>query len=294
MLHHLTRYHARTIFPTEHIPIIAQFYCLDRDIVPHDHDFMEAVLVLGGTGRHLSVHGEQALGAGDAFLMRPGAWHTYTDCHGLEVYNCCFGVELLRRELSGVLQEPALNYLLLSGPLSLRARGILFLRLSPEEQAVCRGYLDTIAGVDSDSPLASVEKVGLLILLLARLARSLPLSSEFAARSPAPLHPAVRQGSELLEADPARDWSLGELANLVHLEQSYLVRQFKQGTGLSPMAYLARFRAEQAARLLLRTTLSVTEVAREIGWPDPNYFARRFRAHFGLSPTEYRSRQLMR
>jgi AraC family transcriptional regulator, L-rhamnose operon transcriptional activator RhaR len=156
---------------------------------------------------------------------------------------------------------------------------------------VCRGYLDSIARADTGSPLAAVEKVGLLILFLARLARSLPLPSGTSPGGAAPLPAAVRTAIELLEADPAREWTLGELAGAVHLERSHFIRQFKRGTGLSPIAYLSRFRAEQAARLLLRTDLSVTAVAQEVGWPDPNYFARRFRAQFGLSPTAYRARQ---
>jgi AraC-like DNA-binding protein len=60
-------------------------------------------------------------------------------------------------------------------------------------------------------------------------------------------------------------------------------------TGLPPMAYLARQRVEAAAEQLLHTESSVSQIGRA-GWPDQNYFARRFKAHFGLSATEYRNR----
>ena len=56
------------------------------------------------------------------------------------------------------------------------------------------------------------------------------------------------------------------------------------------MAYLARRRVETAAGLLLHTDQPVTQIGRSVGWPDQNYFARRFKAHFGLSATIYRSR----
>jgi AraC family L-rhamnose operon transcriptional activator RhaR len=55
------------------------------------------------------------------------------------------------------------------------------------------------------------------------------------------------------------------------------------------MAYLARVRAETAAALLLQTERSITDIAAAGGWPDANYFARRFRQHFGLAPSAYRA-----
>jgi AraC-like DNA-binding protein len=85
-------------------------------------------------------------------------------------------------------------------------------------------------------------------------------------------------------------WTLPELAEQLHLAPGYLVRVFKAGTGLPPMAYLARLRAEMAATLLLRTDQPVTAIGRAVGWPDQNYFARRFKAHYGLSATTYRAR----
>jgi AraC family L-rhamnose operon transcriptional activator RhaR len=76
----------------------------------------------------------------------------------------------------------------------------------------------------------------------------------------------------------------------LHLAPGYLVRLFKAATGPPPMAYLARLRAEHAATLLLHSDQPVTCIGQAVGWPDQNYFARRFKAHYGLSATSYRAR----
>ena len=39
---------------------------------------------------------------------------------------------------------------------------------------------------------------------------------------------------------------------------------------------------------LLRTNRDIGMIGEQVGWNDPNYFARRFRAHFGVSATKYR------
>jgi AraC family L-rhamnose operon transcriptional activator RhaR len=69
-----------------------------------------------------------------------------------------------------------------------------------------------------------------------------------------------------------------------------VVRLFKASTGLPPIAYLARLRAAHAAALLLHSDQSISCIGRAVGWPDQNYFARRFKARYGLSPTMYRAR----
>jgi AraC-like DNA-binding protein len=49
-------------------------------------------------------------------------------------------------------------------------------------------------------------------------------------------------------------------------------------------------RAETAVARLASTDLSCAAVGASVGWSDPNYFSRRFRQHFGESPTAYKSR----
>ncbi len=49
------------------------------------------------------------------------------------------------------------------------------------------------------------------------------------------------------------------------------------------MQFLAKIRAERAAILLLRTRRDISKIGRQVGWGDPNYFARRFKSYFGTS-----------
>ncbi len=75
-----------------------------------------------------------------------------------------------------------------------------------------------------------------------------------------------------------------------HMTPNYLVRLFTRTVGLPPMAYLRRRRLELATRLLIHSDLLVGEVGNSVGWADANYFTRRFRAEFGVTPTAYRER----
>jgi len=96
----------------------------------------------------------------------------------------------------------------------------------------------------------------------------------------------------LLRARLTEPWTLDALAAEVHLSRSQLVRSFDATTGLSPMAYLRQMRVERMARLLASTDLSVAEAARSVGWRNQFHASQCFHAAYGVSPTEYRRRQL--
>ena len=70
----------------------------------------------------------------------------------------------------------------------------------------------------------------------------------------------------LMEADLARHWTLASLADELHLTPKHLVRLFKAATGLPPMAYLARVRAERAAVLVLHSDEPMTGIGAAVGW----------------------------
>jgi AraC family transcriptional regulator, L-rhamnose operon transcriptional activator RhaR len=267
-------------------------YYFHDDVNPlHSHSFVEIAFVTAGEGTHQSLAGSQQIGAGDVILLRPGVWHGYEQCRSLMLYNCCFSSELLRRELAWTREDPLLGYLLWTGPYSVQGRGMLSTRLDEAALAECTAHLAALDAL-GHQPVARHrgDIIGRLTLLLSNLARAVAQTNGPGLGQAGPPHPAVGHALRLLETRLAHRWTLTELAGLLHLAPGYLVRLFKAATGLPPMAYLAWLRAEHAATLLLHSDQPVTSIGRAVGWPDQNYFARRFKAHYGLSATTYRAR----
>ncbi|MFD0854109.1 AraC family ligand binding domain-containing protein, partial [Actinomadura adrarensis] len=82
----------------------------------HTHSFVEIAVVTGGEGVHKSLAGSKELQVGDVILLRPGVWHGYEDCRRLDLFDCCFSNELLRRELAWTREDPLLVLPAVDGP----------------------------------------------------------------------------------------------------------------------------------------------------------------------------------
>jgi AraC family L-rhamnose operon transcriptional activator RhaR len=277
------------ILISQEVPVHVHRYRHEQSVEVHYHDFLEVAIVLKGNGSHTSIQGDSHLDVGDVIVIRPGAWHSYRDCSGMELYNCCFSVELLRNELLWARYEGALGHLLWTGPLAFNRRGILIEHLDKAAMNLCVQHLEALRELCEQSPSSSrATKIAYLLLFLNELAGNLHGWQNNFEKSFTPIHPAVREAVTLLEERPSHNWSLKELAENLHLDQFYLSRLFKNHVGLPPITYLACLRAELAATLLVRTGLPVARIGDEVGWTDPNYFARRFKSYFGISPSNYR------
>jgi AraC family transcriptional regulator of arabinose operon len=98
----------------------------------------------------------------------------------------------------------------------------------------------------------------------------------------------IRKAVAYLEGDPARPFSLGELARHCGLSSSRLSHLFKQQMQVTPRQFSEKLRLDLASQLLANTGLSVREVAFQAGFDDPLYFSRRFALAFGRTPGEAR------
>ena len=102
----------------------------------------------------------------------------------------------------------------------------------------------------------------------------------------------VKRIIELMQDDPSRNFTLGEMAESVNLSPPYLCFLFKSVTGTPPGKYLKSLRMQQAATLLTTTFLSVKEIVRRVGCTDDSHFVRDFKRIYGVTPSAYRNSAL--
>lgn len=103
-----------------------------------------------------------------------------------------------------------------------------------------------------------------------------------------PLRTEAMEVRRLLRTDPARRWRLSGLAKAVHLSPRQLSRVFIGTYGKTPLAYLTMLRAEEMARLLRETDMTIAEAGRAVGWSSRGRASRAFREHVGVTPSKYR------
>ena len=82
---------------------------------------------------------------------------------------------------------------------------------------------------------------------------------------------------------------LQELANVVSISESYLSKIFKQATGKTITEYIQQARIEKAIDYLFAGTLSISQIAAQLGFYDQFHFSKTFKAFTGMAPSIYRS-----
>lgn len=92
-----------------------------------------------------------------------------------------------------------------------------------------------------------------------------------------------------IQVNYAEDFSLQELANRLHTNQSYLSRWFREYTGIPLFEYINQIRIQKACLLLKRTDKSVIEIAFDVGYKSLSFFNRYFRKIMNTSPSNYRN-----
>lgn len=90
-----------------------------------------------------------------------------------------------------------------------------------------------------------------------------------------------------MHEEPARAWTVPELARAAALSRTTFFERFSRATGMPPMAYLLAWRMALAKDLLRRGGSTVAEVAERVGYTSASAFSVAFSRHVGRPPTHY-------
>ncbi len=90
-----------------------------------------------------------------------------------------------------------------------------------------------------------------------------------------------------VHAEPARRWTLQELAERACMSRSAFAQKFKDVVGMTPMEYLVRWRMLLAADRLENSNEPVSAIALSLGYESESAFSTAFKREMGESPPRY-------
>lgn len=101
----------------------------------------------------------------------------------------------------------------------------------------------------------------------------------------------VRQVIAIVEENIGNaEFSVEALSREVGMSRIHLYRKLNAISGKTPVEFIRSIRMERAARLLEQSQLTISEIAYQVGFNNPKYFARQFKDEFGELPSVYLSR----
>lgn len=144
---------------------------------------------------------------------------------------------------------------------------------------------------DGEAPGAVTASAQLAHLLFIEILRAATATGQVAkggwlpAIADARLAPAIR----LMHADPARAWTLDELASAAAMSRAAFAARFKNVAGLAPMAYLTAWRMRLAQRALRERRVPLATLAQSLGYGSESAFSNAYKRTLGHAPTMHRS-----
>lgn len=233
----------------------------------HSHKYAELFYIVGGEG-HFRIEDQlYPVKAHQVVMVNPNVLHTEVGypIHPMEYI--VLGIEGLELFVS-----PELN----SRFRILDSRGgsdiLPCLRQILQEsqsgqpgcEAICQAYME---------------------ILILRLMRSISFATSVSGPTDSHQCATVRHYIDTHYKEPL---TLDMLSSVAHINKYYLAHAFKEEYGLSPIRYMISRRIDESRFLLQETDMSMSQIARVLGFSSASYFSQSFRRTEGMTPAEYR------
>ncbi len=258
--------------------------CDRKDEEIHDHDFVEIVYIIEGTGRHYINDEEFVIKAGDLLFVNYGCTHAFLVDDQLVAYNLMIRVDYF---IKNMIKDNNLFYML-----ALTSFEKIQHELNDKSPLVFFDYSerDEIFNLFRNIEMElSQEKLGkssildsYINIILCKVFRKIFMQD-------------TRQ--ELLIPQGIIDYisehfneklSLSELSQKCFYSPAYFSRLFKKTFNMSFTDYIMDIRLKRCCELLKESDYTIEKIMEECGFFDKNTFYERFKNKYGCTPSEYR------
>lgn len=247
----------------------------------HDHDFTEIAMIEEGKPLHLLEESRARLEPGDVIVIPPGVTHAYDEAERMAVTNLiCRPQELLPQFFSSELSN-----MFFDGKVPSELKSGAVFHFDPQTKSA---FLSAVSALETE--LLSLQKGARFRVLARFIDIILLLELRSGAKPDSEAHMRFRLGEAIayMNQSYSKPIPIDKLCSIVNMSRRNLFRYFRQYTGNSPVEYLMGIRLRHAMNQLLQSDASMAEIAFSCGFYDSNFLGKQFRAHFGMTPREFR------
>lgn len=263
----------------------------------HWHDELEIIYVKNGF-LSANISGESFVGTpGDAFVVSPGNLH-FMGSHTLDVdyYTFLFPLEFVSYQANDLLAQEVMEPLksgkkVFQIPIGNSAKDLceqlLLLHAAETDRNVKKMVWDSKAEEQKMRVVVTqMETKAVLLRFIQRMWQcGFIIPNDTSGRNA-----IEKEMITYIQQKFTEEISLKEFGAQFHLSEKYISRYFKDHFHITLSQYVNHLRLEHARQLLQETTLPVTEVAMQSGYPNVSYFIRSFKKMYGMSPLRYRKK----
>jgi AraC family transcriptional regulator, transcriptional activator of pobA len=267
----------------ERIPERSSLHAWEID--PHVHDAMLQILYVERGGGEAFIDDRQWRLAPPCLIVVPAhcvhGFHFRRDIDGPVITAAQRPLEALLDALAPGLRQQVLK----PAVLPVDAGGRHAQALSPLFDAIAREMRTT--GLAHGA--AGVSLLAALVVQIARIGASTQAAQGDDTRSMRSRKAQqVERFRGLLDAHFRERWAVERYARSLGVTAGQLGRLTRELLGMSTLDAINARVLHEAQRELVYSTLSIKQVAAELGFDDEAYFGRFFKKHGGLTPTEFR------
>ncbi len=250
----------------------------------HDHEYSEIAIVMKGSARHLADNGSAALKTGDVVVIHPGTVHAYDKTGDMELINIVYDRAKLSLPMLDGYSLPLFKIFFPDRGEKVPPEPVIHLKPDDLNDIIemIRRLENEVRSFRPGNLFASLALFMEIVVQIARLSG----------------YEIPEQRMRFLIGDAishinkyyAQPVAVDELVKISHMSRRNFFRRFRQEVGCSPVEYLMKVRLHHASEMLLYTDRSINEIAQDCGFYDSNFFCRKFRENFSITPRQFRLR----
>lgn len=253
-----------------------------EELPEHIHSYFEIIYVLSGTCVH-SVNGNmETLHAGDLCILPPPTQHIQFKNPGSISAKILVLPDYFTRICPGILQRTDALGAFLTNCIYSQNNDQYLLIHTEHDPSVRAEILEIGEEALRDDSYSDLIISGLFMSLLVRLSRDYQVSLKSV-----PSRNIVHEIMAVLHAEYATI-TLESLAKRLHYSVPYCSKYIKKLFGCNFSYLLRLFRFQIAADYLAKSTLTVNQISKIVGYENPENFMRAFKNQYHLTPTQYR------